>query len=263
MYEIKSKEIDEIFNTLNYKYGITSVFEDFVKMFAIALYNAIAKNETMEKEYINTINQYQKEDQLLFPKLAGELINEYENSHDIVDVLGVLFEKYKLGNSRLGQFFTPSHISDFMAKMIVGNKEKLNNSISERGFISICEPTCGAGGMVLSAAKVIRDNGYNYQQQILVEATDISPTCAYMAYIQFALYGIPAVVYCGDCLSQKFNFKMETPSFLLQFWKFSSFYNQNSEEKEQELQQSENKISINITENKDVTVLENGQITLW
>lgn len=82
-----------------------------------------------------------------------------------------------------------------------------------------------------------------------------------MTYIQLSLYGIPAVVYCGDTLLQKMRFKMETPLFFLQYWKFRSFYNGSEEETEQ-------KITINKTiENKilykEAIVKGNCQISLW
>ena len=49
-------------------------------------------------------------------------------------------------------------------------------------------------GMILSLAKVLKKRNINYQQDLLVIATDLSDVCVYMAYIQLALYGIPAVV---------------------------------------------------------------------
>ena len=121
----------------------------------------------------------------------------------------------------------------------------------------------GAGGMILSFAKALKSNNINYQRDLLVEATDISDTCAYMAYIQLSLYGIPAIVYCGNTLTREVRFKMETPLYYLQYWKFQKFYEQKNQDKE-----NKSKIIIQKPiekENllKEVTIKGNSQLSLW
>ena len=121
----------------------------------------------------------------------------------------------------------------------------------------------GAGGIILSFAKALKSININYQKNLFVEATDISDTCAYMTYIQLSLYGIPAVVYCGNTLTQKMRFKMGTPLYYLQYWKFQKFYEQKDQDKE-----NENKIVIKKTIEKEnllneVTIKGNSQLSLW
>lgn len=264
MYAERLKIFTQLYNKISSAYGSTQVFSDFVKMCAISIYNAFAKNKEMEKEYLQTINSYTKEYQLIFSKMFGELIMMYEESNGIMDILGPFYEKENLGNSHLGQFFTPSHISDFMAEISLEDEEKLKTIIDKRGFVSMCEPTCGAGGMILSTAKALERRNIDYQQELLVEATDISEVCVYMTYIQLALYGIPAIVYCGNALANEFRFKMETPLFFLNYWKFRKFYMQSDDES----QESNEKIIIeNAVKNqelfKEVTIKGNCQVSLW
>lgn len=119
--------------------------------------------------------------------------------------------------------------------------------------------------MVLSLAKVLKEKDINYQQDLLVIATDLSDVCVYMAYIQLALYGIPAVVYCGNTLTQEMRFKMETPLFYLQHWKFREFFTHSEEENSEENKQ---KIIIkkpieNQNLFKEVAIKGNTQIALW
>ena len=123
-------------------------------------------------------------------------------------------------------------------------------------------------GMILGFAKALKSRGINYQQNLFVDATDISPTCVYMTYIQLSLYGIPAIVHCGDTLSLKMNFQMETPFFFTNYWKFSKIFRQSSEEIQEKIEESENKIIIDKPiENqillKETIVKGNCQITLW
>ena len=119
--------------------------------------------------------------------------------------------------------------------------------------------------MILSLAKTLKKRNINYQQDLLVLATDLSEVCAYMTYIQLSLYGIPAVVYCGNTLTQEMRFKLETPLYFLQYWKFRNFYNRSKEEQQEESNQKiiidkpmENQILY-----KDVTIKGNCQISLW
>lgn len=122
--------------------------------------------------------------------------------------------------------------------------------------------------MLLSFAKALQKKEINYQKDLLIEGTDIADVCVYMTYIQLSLYGIPAVVYCGDSLTQKMQFKMETPLFFLQYWKFRKFYMKSNEKKQEESKQNNKKIIIERpAENqiilKETTVKGNCQISLW
>lgn len=118
--------------------------------------------------------------------------------------------------------------------------------------------------MILSFAKALEKRNINYQQDLLVEATDISDVCAYMTYIQLSLYGIPAVVYCGDSLSQNIRFKLETPLFYLQYWKFRKMYMQENEDT-YEIVNETKKIQINDKPKiyNEVIIKGNNQLSLW
>ena len=268
MYTERLKNFTKLYNELSNIYGSMNIFMDFVKMCSIFIYNSFAQNQEMEQQYLKTINSYRKEHQQIFPKMFSELIMMYEEAEDITDILGPFYERENLGNNRLGQFFTPTHISDAMAEISIEDEQTLKNIINKRGFISMAEPTCGAGGMILSIAKALQKRNINYQQELLVETTDISEVCTYMTYIQLSLYGIPATVYCGDSLSQNFRFKLETPLLFIQYWKFRKFYMKSNEEKNNQLQQSESKIIIEKPIEKqnlfkEITVKGNCQISLW
>lgn len=145
MYQERLKNFTKLYGELSNVYGSVNVFIDFVKMCAISIYNSFAKNQEMEQEYLKTINSYEKNYQNIFPKMFNELIMMYEESKEIKDILGPFYGKENLGNSHLGQFFTPSHISDFMAEITLEEENTLKNKIEERGFITMAEPTCGAG----------------------------------------------------------------------------------------------------------------------
>lgn len=122
--------------------------------------------------------------------------------------------------------------------------------------------------MVLSLVKALKKRNINYQQELLVEATDISDVCAYMTYIQLSLYGIPAIVYCGNTLTREIRFVMRTPLYCLQYLKFNSFFMNNENENiEKASQIGEKVVAKSLTENqnlfKEIIINGNSQVSLW
>ena len=70
--------------------------------------------------------------------------------------------------------------------------------IEKKGHISVNDPACGAGAMLIAFANVAKKHGINYQKQVLFIAQDIDRTAAMMCYIQLSLLGCPAIVAVGD-----------------------------------------------------------------
>lgn len=262
MYHLGNNEFKNAYDELCYFHDRLTVFSDFIRMCAISIYNSFANNEILESDYLKTINSYSKNEQELFIKMFGELILMYEKSDTIVDILGPLYMNMSSKDRNLGQVFTPEHIAKLMAKITIeDNKENFEKSIKENGFITMCEPTCGSGVMIISLAKVLKSKAINYQQNLLIKANDISDVCVYMTYIQLALYGIPAIVSCGNSLTLKNKFNLETPLYFLQYWKFNDGI---IEKSENTLNSEQNKIIVNEKNQfKEIMIKGNCQISLF
>lgn len=54
--------------------------------------------------------------------------------------------------------------------------------------------------MIIAIAAVLKERGINYQYCMKVTAQDLDWRSVYMAYVQFSLLGIDAVVIQGDTL---------------------------------------------------------------
>jgi hypothetical protein len=91
-------------------------------------------------------------------------------------------------------------------------------SNEERGFVKLCEPACGAGGMVLAFARCLIDSGKNPAQAMWARCQDIDRLAALMCFIQLALWNIPAVVIVGDTLANDEREVFYTPAHYLGFW---------------------------------------------
>ena len=111
------------------------------------------------------------------------------------DVLGEIYMESGCGNKSTGQFFTPFHLSELCARL------DLTGADGSR-MIELNEPSCGGGGMMIAAAKVLKVKGINYQKIMKVVAQDLDWKAVYMCYVQLSILGIDAVVVQGDTLSE-------------------------------------------------------------
>ena len=66
--------------------------------------------------------------------------------------------------------------------------------------------------MVLPAADVLAQQGFDPGLHMLVNAIDLSPLCFHMTFLQLALRGIPALVEHGNTLSGERFARAWTPA---------------------------------------------------
>ena len=190
--------------------SISAVFSDFTTLALCSLAQPFYRSPNIEQRYKYIISQYNKEQAEEFSKLLALLVSGLEEKHQ--DFLGQVFSELNLGDSNKGQFFTPYHVSKIMAEI---NFIDLKNEINTKGFITLSEPCCGSGGMIIAYAETMKDKGYNYQHQLFVEAVDIDEICFKMTYIQLSLLGIPAKVIRGDSLAMRYFEVYYTPFYFL------------------------------------------------
>ncbi|MGA4519253.1 N-6 DNA methylase [Solibacillus silvestris] len=209
------KNLVKAFESFRYKHDLINVFEDFLYLTAAAFSNSVDKLnfDKREEEYLRRIKKYSKAEAAKFPELLGELVMCFEvggpNDH-----LGNLFMELGLGNSAKGQFFTPYPVSQMMARMIV-SKEDIDKHIKEKGYFTLCEPTCGAGGMIIATYEAVMELGYNPQVVMRVTSQDIDIKAVLMTFIQTTLLGIDNTVILGDTLALEERDVWRTPSRFL------------------------------------------------
>lgn len=123
--------------------------------------------------------------------------------HEPKDFIGPIFMELA-ANEHLGQFFTPDALAEVSARMALGNPRDMLEHVKKtdgRDWITMHEPACGVGGMVLAANRILRE--YN-----LDPATDAHWTCVDVdwkavcgCYIQLTLTNTSAVVVHGNTLT--------------------------------------------------------------
>lgn len=167
------------------------VFEDWVGMMACAL-----SNQTREAEYLEIVKHYKPESLTELSELFGEYVIAAE-SFFFQDVLGPIHMELgsKSSKAATGEFYTPNEISYLMAKMTLGDIE-----VPDDRPLTICEPACGAGAMVLACGRHFVERGCS-PLNMQVTAIDISKLAVNMCFVQTTLWGVPAVVVHGNALS--------------------------------------------------------------
>ena len=185
------------------------IFNDFLTLSTCSLAQPFYRNEDIELRYKYTISKYTKEQAEEFPKLLAFLVSAFEEEYQ--DFLGEVFMQLNLGNTRNGQFFTPYRVSKMMSSITGDHVKKYTGS----DIMTLCEPCCGSGGMIIAFAEALMEQDINYQHCLYVEATDIDEMCYKMTYIQLSLLGIPAKVIWGDSLSMRYNEVLYTSFFFL------------------------------------------------
>ncbi|NLK76232.1 MAG: N-6 DNA methylase [Clostridiales bacterium] len=206
------EEIVKMLDGMSGRYNYHTIFQDWVATMAISIQNTCStikgKQDEIwkdrEKYYMDIMRKYTEEEQKNFAKMLGMLTETFEEGN-ITDVLGEIYMSKNSGNSKLGQFFTPFHLSELCARMAI--EEQLQQYKNE--MIEINEPSTGGGGMMIAAIKVLKERGIDYQRKVHIVAQDLDWNGVYMTYVQLSLLGANATVVQGNTLSEPYS--SETP----------------------------------------------------
>jgi type I restriction-modification system DNA methylase subunit len=179
----KKETFSQLIETFGYRYDLRTVFEDFLTMSICAVsHNPVTGMSHDEGLYMQTIAKYAKDElRHQFPKLFALLALEMEErlaDGSGKDVLGEYFE-LNFCRKNSGQFFTPWHVCEFMAKVTCPGD---GHEPPERP-LRVLDPTCGSGRMLLAGAKNIGPRHEYY-------GVDIDHTCVKMTALNLFLNGV-------------------------------------------------------------------------
>ena len=191
-------EFVRTFSDLCDRHQSWQVWSDFVTMTATAISNTVDPTdvkEKREKRYMDLISQYTPNEQRVFPELVRMLVDAMEANPD-QDFLGDLFMALELGNHWKGQFFTPYNVCKMMAEMQCHDAKA---KAEDQGWISVLDPACGAGALLVAARNVFLREGVGFDR-VLFAAQDIDHVAGMMCYIQLSLLGCAGYVCIADTL---------------------------------------------------------------
>jgi len=175
------KSFSQYIFQIGYKYGLNSVFEDFLEMVVCALSLGVK-----EDRYHEIVRNYEKPDAYLMAEAFGALVEEMDsNGEGLKDVFGDFYME-NISHGHNGQFFTPEPVCELMARIL-----------NPAGFGErVADCCCGSGRMLLAAAKIKRNS--------LFFGADVDRTCAMMCVINLCLNGLLGEVCWMDTLMNRF-----------------------------------------------------------
>lgn len=94
-------------------------------------------------------------------------------------------------------------------------------------WISVNDPACGAGGLLIAYANECRSQHVNYQTSVLFVGQDIDPVVGLMCYIQLSLLGCPGYVVIDDSIKnpiQSYDSKGLLPVMSERVWLTPVFF---------------------------------------
>ncbi len=165
-----------------------------------------------EDQYLKAIAPFKNKREVLdlYVEAFSTMVNDYEQGPLFKDHLGDTH--MELSGTRdkqaKGEFYTPEHVCDMMAQMA-----NVSHSATEKP-IRFHEPAAGSGRMILSAAKVLVEDGGS-PSDMWVEAWDVGQMPFWMCFINLSLWCIPARVIRGNTLSNEiFDEQLTMATFL-------------------------------------------------
>jgi len=217
-HESHAAAVTRLLRSCAYRHDLHRLFSDCMEACAISISNSmdLRNREPREKRYLDIVGQYERDIVELFPQVFTGIMMALEAEPR--DALGTVYNNLELPSADKGQFFTPWPICQMMAEATLGDLKLIQDLIARKGFVRAIEPACGAGATVIALAQTMRAQGINYQQRLHVTAVDIDARVAHMAYIQFSLLHIPAVVIVGNSLSLEMRDHWYTPAHIMGGW---------------------------------------------
>lgn len=171
----------------SYRTDKQKFISDLFECGAIAVSNMVVLNQrkTREERYLQIIRNYKHPEQSMlakiFAKVYALLASVVYDDGKFNDNLGELFMRCDLGNKNTGQFFTPYHISEFMARATL--EESLIKEKAEKDdILTISNPCCGGGCLLITALDVLKSLGVNYARNYFIDCGDINIRCIHMTY---------------------------------------------------------------------------------
>ena len=195
------QEFLKVFREMCYSRSAWQVWADLISMIACSLANSTDPDKAgvryleREREYKQCAERLGGVDK---PAQCMAVIVEALERNPEQDFLGELFMELELGNHWKGQFFTPYCVCKAMANIAVGEAER---QIGEKGYISVCDPACGAGATLIAAVSEMKLSKYNFQNHVLFVGQDVDRVAGLMCYIQLSLLGCAGYICIGDTLT--------------------------------------------------------------
>lgn len=177
-----------------------TVWNDFVELCANSLLNITGQDSGAVKRVCEIRDKYKKYEVKSMMKMLDLLGRVYETGPEL-DFLGNIMMQEGLSNTSAQQIFTPFQVAKTASQLTI-DQAYIKDQIRQKGFISISDPSCGSGTMLIAAANTLEKAGVSFREKAWFVGQDIDYLAAMVCYIQLSLLGCPGFVVWGDTLSK-------------------------------------------------------------
>lgn len=187
--DISIKSIVKKIQNTDHKYNYAEIFFDWINSMFYSYANTCNKVEYLDREdkFKRLEEKHGQQTIEIFRQCHSELVMLFENKID--DYLGKIFHELGMHNKMKGQFFTPFHLSKFMAETRVNELMKI---LEVKNIAKVIDAACGSGSLILGMLAVLKEKGINYQNRIFVYCSDLDENAIQMTYVQLTLVGAMA-----------------------------------------------------------------------
>lgn len=148
-------------------------------------------------DYMDIAGKYSEKERMQFAEMSSFIILALEDNPE-QDFLGGIYNELNLCDKRLGQVLTPYSLACSICNMEQAN---LVDLIREKHIISVADPCCSPGCLLIAYANEARKKDIDFQNRILFVGQEIDRTAALMGYIQLSLLGCAAYIKVGNSLT--------------------------------------------------------------
>lgn len=208
---MNSEQLAKRFEKASHGSGMFELWDAFVSTFA-ALFATGCGNEHCEwltNRADGALKRITDAAQKDVSSLYDPVIQAFEDN-PWQDLLGDVYMRLNIGNKKTGQFFTPYHLAEAMARLNL-DEQMVKDAIEQHGYITVNEPAAGGGANVIGCAHVLREMGVNYQTDAWFVCQELSELTALTCYVQMSILGMAGIVQVGDTIKMDFRHSLYTP----------------------------------------------------
>lgn len=162
-----------------------SVFEDWISL----MFWALQRND---EEYLKVVRRYRDTGEQghreidYFCNAFGLLMQKMKETNK--ELLGELCMTWEVANKYTGQFFTPWHVAEMMARMSAPKGESINDCC------------CGSGVMLIASCKTMTNE---HLDKAVFYGQDIDFTCVMMCALNLTFFNLSGYVIWGNSLTNE------------------------------------------------------------
>lgn len=224
-----NKYADEFYATfqeLARKYSAEKVWQDVIYACALTQSVFLRSQDKSGLEKIDKImEQYSEKEQYKIMSLYANIMDALQENPG-QDFLGEMYHRLDLQKHEKGQFFTPYDVCKLMTLLSLST-ENLTGEISQKGYVTVSDPACGSGALLLSFYETVREMGIT-GYQVLAVAQDVDRSAALMCYLQLSVLFIPAIVIVGNSITNPGidpqNEVWYTPAYNVYHWHYERYH---------------------------------------